>query len=131
MGFYQWRWSVATGSAFSPAEAFRFAQAMNEPIAALSATPWTRDGSLVESEDPAMVVFRYRRAQGKLSLWVTNFAPHATEATLRLPHRCRSARRVDFEGRALPGERIELRSGGRALQLKLDAWRMAALELSQ
>jgi len=126
-GSYAWRWSITMGEKFSPADSFRFAESSWQPITEVVGGAYHLITSLVQVDDPAIVIFRLARERHRTILWLMNYSDQSKSAELKFPAAFRNARRTDMEGNALKGP--EFRTAGKSVTLHLSAWEIAALEM--
>ena len=128
-GNYKWSWSLTTGSSFTPAESFRFAEAFWGAIVQVSKGQPSLSPSLVSVNDPAVVVFRYGADSGRLTVWLMNYSGEGRQAELSFAATLRSCRRVNLEGNPMTGDSARLDGSGKTVKLSLSPWEIAALDL--
>jgi hypothetical protein len=130
-GSYRWNWSLTTGSSFTPAESYRFAEASWGPIVHARGGPRTRDGSWVSVNDPAVVIFRLAADLERITVWLMNYSGDHKRTELSFTVPLRSCRRVNMEGKPMTGVSATLDKSARRVKLDLSPWGVAALELQR
>ena len=117
-GHYRWSWSITTGSSFTPAESYRFAEAFWGPVV------WEAEGqhslppSLVSVNDPAVVIFRFGVASGRASVWLANYSSEEKQAEVSSSMPLRSCHRVDLEGKPMKENPALLSNSGKTVSLR-------------
>jgi hypothetical protein len=128
-GHYRWSWSITTGSSFTPAESYRFAEAFWGPVV------WEAEGqhslppSLVSVNDPALVIFRFGVESGRARVWLVNYSGEEKQAEVSSSMPLRSCHRVDLEGKPVKEKPALLGNSGKTVNLNLSPWEIAALDL--
>jgi hypothetical protein len=128
-GHYRWSWSITTGSSFTPAESYRFAEAFWGPVV------WEAEGqhslppSLVSVNDPAVVIFRFGVEPGRASVWLANYSSEEKQAEVSSSMPLRSCHRVDLEGKPMNEKPALLSNSGKTVSLNLSPWEIVALDL--
>lgn len=128
-GHYRWTWSLTTGSSFTPAESYRFAEAFRGPIVQLAKGKFESSQSWLSVNDPAVVVFRLAVDSEWLTVWLLNYSGQQKLGELNFTVRLRACRRVDFEGAPSEDGSTVFEEAARRVRIKLSPWEMAALEL--
>lgn len=129
-GTYSWHWSLTTGTSFTPAQSYRFAESMFGPFTDVGGAPKRETHGMVSVNDPAVVIFRFARRGGKATLWLANYSDQGRKARLDFSTAYRDAHRTDLEGNVAAEHPPLLSSRGRKLEMNLSPWEIAALELS-
>ena len=128
-GSYRWHWSVTTGSSFTAAESYRFAEASWGPVIQHGSGAQMPSQSWVAVNDPAVVVFRVSADPDQLLVWMMNYSEEHTQGELTFTVPVRACRRVDLEGNPLSGASAVLDDTTRKLKLNLSPWEIAAVNL--
>jgi hypothetical protein len=130
-GSYRWNWSVTTGSAFTAAESYRFAEASWGPVVQRGAGPKAPSQSWAAVNDPAVVIFRLGADSQKLTVWLMNYSNERKQAKLSFTVPLRACRRVSLEGNPMMGASATLQESTKSVKLELSSWEIAALDLDR
>jgi hypothetical protein len=128
-GSYRWNWSVTTGSSFTAAESFRFAEASWGPIVQRGTVPRVPSQSWVSVNDPAIVIFRLGADSERLTVWLMNYSDEHKQGELSFTVPLRACRRVNLEGNPMMGVSAVLDESAKSVKLNLSPWEIAALDL--
>jgi hypothetical protein len=130
-GSYRWNWSITTGSDFTAAESYRFAEASWGPIVQRGAGLNTPSQSWVSVSDPAVVIFRLGADSDKLTVWLMNYSGESKQGELTFTVPVRACRRVNLEGKPMTDLAAELDASVKTVKLSLSPWEIAALDLDR
>ncbi len=128
-GFYQWQWSMTTDASFTPAESCRFAEEFRAPAVQQHSGQVPPFQSWLSVNDPALVVFRLSADSEMIRIWLMNYSDAAKKGELSLTTPLNSCHSVDFEGKAIEGQKAVLHEQGNQIGFDLGPWEMVALEL--
>jgi hypothetical protein len=128
-GHYRWNWSITTGSSFTPAESYRFAEASWGPVVWEAEGQHSLPSSLVSVSEPAVVIFGFGLESGRGSIWLANYSGEEKQAELNFSMRLRGCSRVDMEGKPAKEKSASLSNSGKTVNLSLSPWEIAALDL--
>jgi hypothetical protein len=128
-GSYRWSWSVTTGSSFTAAESYRFAEESRGPIIQRGSGLPISSRSMVSVNDPAIVIFRLAADSKRLNVWLINYGDESKRGELTFTAPLQTCGRVDFEGKPLKELPAVLDETKKRIRLNLSPWEMAALDV--
>jgi hypothetical protein len=128
-GSYRWSWSVTTGSSFTAAESYRFAEESCGPIAQRGSGLPISSRSMVSVNDPAIVIFRLAADSKRLNVWLINYGDESKKGEVTFTAPLLTCGRVDFEGKVLKELPAVLDETKKCVRLSLSPWEMAALDI--
>jgi hypothetical protein len=128
-GSYRWNWSVTTGSSFTAAESYRFAEESRGPVVQRGTGLTVFSRSWVSVSDPAFVIFHLDRESKRLNVWLTNYCEERRQGELSFAVPFRACHRVNFEGKPMTEMPVTVEQSTKRVKLSLSPWEMAALEV--
>jgi hypothetical protein len=130
-GSYQWHWSLTTGTAFTPAASYRFAEASWGPIVQQGAGLNTASQSWVTVNDPAVVVFRVGADSDRMTIWLMNYSAERKRGILGFSWGFSGCQQCNLEGKPLAGVSPIFDPSAKRVEVDLAPWEIAALELTR
>jgi hypothetical protein len=82
----------------------------------------------VTVNDPAIVVFRIGTESGKPIVWLMNYCDRHKSGELKFTAPVLECRRVNLEGKPMPGASAVFDRSSKTVKLDLSPWEIAALD---